>query len=95
LKPRLPNRLQHQRRFHLNDPVAQRRDAKPSDLPGPALGDLVLAHRQRDIRAVLEGLPKLTQDVLHATLLDMPACLTINTGGLRPPVAFHPLPRDE
>src|SRR5712691_12583084 len=95
LELRLPDRLQHQRRRHLNDPVAKSGNAQPSDLPGSSLGDLVLAHRQRGIRAVPERLTELTQDLLHALLLDVPACLAINTGGLRPPVAFHPLPRDE
>src|SRR5712691_852219 len=95
LKLRLPDRLQHQRRRHLHDPVAQGGDAELAHLPGSSLRDLVLAHRQRGVGAVPERLSELAQDLLHALLLDVPACLAINTGGLRPPVALHPLPRDE
>src|SRR5438876_231333 len=56
LEVRLPDRLQHQRRRHLHDPVAQGGNAKLADFPGSSLGDLVLAHRQRGIRAVPERL---------------------------------------
>ncbi len=92
---RFEDRLEHELDRHLNDPVAQRGNAQPSDLPGPALGDLVLAHRQRDVAAVLQRLSELAQELIHAEMLDVLARLAIDTGGLRPPVAFHPLPRDE
>ena len=62
--------------------------------PDPRLGS-ALAHRQRGIGAVAERLSELAQHVLHACLLDPLARLTIDTGGLRPPVSLHPLPRDQ
>src|SRR5712691_798042 len=83
LELRLPDRLQHQRRCHLNDPVAQGGNAKLAHLPGAAFRDLVLAHRQRGVGAVPERLTELAQHGLDAALLDVPACLAINTGGLR------------
>ncbi len=92
---RLIDRLEHEFGRHLNDPVAQGGNAQPSDLPGPAFGDLALAHRQRGIGAVFERLSKLAQDLLHAGLLDPLARLAIDTGGPRPPVSLHPLPRDQ
>ncbi len=55
----------------------------------------MLAHRQRRVGAVPQRLSKLAQNLLHACLLDVLARDAINTGGLGPPVAFHPLPRDE
>jgi hypothetical protein len=44
-KVRLEDRLEHERGRHLDDPVAQGRDAQASELPRPALGDLALAYR--------------------------------------------------
>ena len=92
---RLEDRLEHEFGRHLDDPVAQSRNAQPSDLPGPALGDRTLAYRQRGVGAVPERLSELAQHGLHSQLLDPLARLTIDTGGLRPPVLLHPLPRDQ
>jgi hypothetical protein len=89
----LEDRLQHQR--HLHDPVGEGGDAELAHLPRPALGDRVLAHRQRRVGARPERLAKLVQEPLHTLPLDAFARDAINTGGTRPPVAFHPLPGDE
>ena len=90
---RLEDRLEHQPGRGLHDPVAQCGDAQASELPR-ALRDQPLAGRQRTIGACLELLAELGEDTIDANLLDPLARLTIDTGGLRPPVAFHPLPRD-
>src|SRR5450755_338345 len=94
-EPSLEDRLQHQLGRLLDDPVAQGGNAQLSDLPRPALRDLLLAHRQRRVATVPERLTKLAQDPLHAKLLDASAGFAINPRGFGPPVAFHPLPRDE
>ena len=73
----------------------QGRDAERAHLPRPALGDRVLTHRQRRVGALPQRLAKLVQELLHTLPLDALARVAINTGGPRPPVAFHPLPRDE
>ena len=91
----LVDRFQHQHQRHLDDPVAQGGNAKRSDLARSSLGDLLLTHRQWRVGAALERLSKLAQELLHAIVFDACACHAINTGGARPPVAFHPLPRDE
>src|SRR4051794_15384156 len=91
---RLEYRLEHELGRRLHDPVAHRRDAQASELPR-ALRDQPLTRRQRTVRAVLELLTEPCEDTLHADLLDPRAGLTIDTGGPRPPVAFHPLPRDQ
>ena len=78
---RLENRLQHEHRRHLYDPVAQGGNAEPSQLPRPALGDRVLAHRLWGVASVPERLTQLAQDVFDAQLLDALACLAINPGG--------------
>ena len=91
---RLEDRLEHELGRRLNDPVAHRRDAQASELPR-ALRDQPLTRRQRAVGARLELLTELRQDTIHAQLFDPPAGLAINTGGSRPPVTFHPLPRDE
>jgi hypothetical protein len=77
---RLEDRLEHQLGRHLSDPVAQWRDAQPSELPR-ALRDQPLAGRQRTIRATLEFLPELAEYTLDAHLLNLSAGLTIDTGG--------------
>jgi len=82
LEVRLHDRLQHELGRHLDDPVAQGGNAETADLPGPALGDLMLTHRQRHVGAIPQRLTQLAQDLLHALLLDAPACLAIDTGGL-------------
>src|SRR5450755_835465 len=94
-EPSLEDRLQHQLGRLLDDPVAQGGNAQLSDLPRPALRDLLLAHRQRRVATVPERLTKLAQDPFHANLLDASAGFAINPRGFGPPVAFHPLPRDE
>src|SRR5450755_758400 len=91
---RLEDRLEHELGRGLHDPVAQRGDAQASELPG-ALRDQPLTRRQRTIRPCLEFLTELGQDTIDADLLDALAGLAINTGSPRPPVAFHPFPRDE
>ncbi len=91
---RLEDRLEHELGRRLHDPVAHRRDAQASELPR-ALRDQPLAGRQRPVAAALELLTKLVEHLLHADLLDPLAGLAIDTGGPRPPVAFHSLPRDE
>ena len=93
-KVRLEDRLEHELGRRLHDPVAHRRDAQASELPR-ALRDQPLARRQRSVGATLELLSELVEDTLHAHLFDSRAGLAIDTGGPRPPVAFHPLPRDE
>ena len=69
-------------------------DAQASELPR-ALRDQPLTRGQRTVGAALELLTELGEDTIHANLLDSLAGLAIDTGGSRPPVAFHPLPRDE
>src|SRR5450755_1265069 len=91
---RLEDRLEHELGCRLHDPVAHRRDAQASELPR-ALRDQPLTRRQRTIGATLELLTELGEHIINAHLLDPLAGLAINTGGTRPPVAFHPLPRDE
>src|SRR3954454_23994608 len=91
---RLEDRLEHELGRRLHDPVAHRRDAQPPELPRP-LRDQPLTRRQRTVTAVLELLTELGEDTVHADLLDSRAGLAIDTGGLRPPVAFHPFPRDQ
>ena len=91
---RLEDRLQHQPGRGLHDPVAQGGDAQASELPR-ALRDHPLTRRQRTIGAAPELLAELGEDTIHACLFDSLAGLAIDTGGPRPPVAFHPLPRDE
>src|ERR1019366_431324 len=91
---RLEDRLEHELGRRLHDPVAHRRDAQASELPR-ALRDQPLTRGQRTIGATLELLAELGEDTINAHLLDMLAGLAIDTGGTRPPVAFHPLPRDE
>src|SRR5664279_2348121 len=91
---RLEDRLEHELGRRLHDPVAHRRDAQASELPR-ALRDQPLTRWQRTVGAALELLTELGEDSIHADLLDALAGLAIHTGGPRPPVAFHPLPRDE
>ena len=91
---RLEDRLEHELGRRLHDPVAHRRDAQASELPR-ALRDQPLTRGQRTIGAILELLAELGEDTINAHLLDVLAGLAIDTGGPRPPVAFHPLPRDE
>src|SRR5450755_4491448 len=91
---RLEDRLEHELGCRLHDPVAHRRDAQASELPR-ALRDQPLTRRQRTIGAIPELLTELGEDTINADLLDMLAGLAIDTGGPRPPVAFHPFPRDE
>ena len=47
------------------------------------------------VGAILELHTEPGEDTFHAHLLNNAAGLTINTGGTRPPVAFHPFPRDQ
>ena len=63
--------------------------------PDPRLGIACSTHRQRRVGALPERLAKLVQELLHTLPLDALTRDAINTGGTRPPVAFHPLPRDE
>ena len=67
---RLEDRLEHELGRHLHDPVAHRRDAQASELPGRASGS-PLARRQRTIGAILELLRSLARTPVHAHLLDM------------------------
>src|SRR5664279_2117431 len=93
-KVRLEDRLEYQLGRRLHDPVAQSGDAQASELPR-ALRDQPLTGGQRTIGALLQLLAELCEDTINACLLDSLAGLAIDTGGPRPPVAFHPLPRDE
>src|SRR6266508_957319 len=86
LEVRLPDRFQHQRRRHLNDPVAQGGNAELADFPGSAFGDLVLAHRQRRVGAVPERLTQLAQHGLDAA----PCCSTCQRVWPSTPAVFDP-----
>jgi hypothetical protein len=78
---RLEDRLEHELGRRLNDPVAQCGDAQTPELPR-ALRDHPLTRRQRTIGTALELLAELGKDTINAHLLDSPAGLAIDTGGL-------------
>jgi hypothetical protein len=94
LKVDLEDRLQHQLHRRLHDPIADRCDPEPAELPA-TLGDHPLPDRQQPVAPCPQLLTELRQELLHAQpLFDVVGGIAVHASRARPTVRSDQKPRD-